>query len=87
LNFPNPFNPRTIIPITVIKKESFSINIYDSNGRLVNEIFNGTLNPGNFSYSWNGKNNNNIICAAGIYFCRIVKNNKIIHTKKMILLK
>ena len=86
-NYPNPFNPSTKIPLTVFKKEKISIAIYDSNGKLISEIYSGELSPGRFEFIWNGINQKNLKVTSGVYFCKIIQNGQFISSRKMILLK
>ena len=86
-NYPNPFNPSTKIPLTVLKKEKISIVIYDSNGEFINEIYSGELTPGRVEFIWNGINQENLKVTSGVYFCKIVQNGQFISSRKMILLK
>ena len=86
-NYPNPFNPSTKIPLTVLKKEKISIVIYDSNGEFINEIYSGELSPGRFEFIWNGNNQKKLKVTSGVYFCKIEQNGQFISSRKMILLK
>ena len=86
-NYPNPFNPNTTIPVKVSRSDYMHINIFDSNGKLVKKLFNGELSIGQYSFRWNGLNEHNILVGSGIYFCKIIKNNNILSSQKMVLLK
>ena len=85
-NYPNPFNPSTSIDFEVFESSNVSLNVYDLSGRLVKNLLSGNLNSGVYTIEWNGKNNNGISAAAGVYFYSISsKENTII--KKMSLIK
>ena len=85
-NYPNPFNPSTLIDFEVFESSNVSLNVYDLSGRLVKNLLSGNLNSGVYTIEWNGKNNNGISAAAGVYFYSISsKENTII--KKMSLIK
>ena len=86
-NYPNPFNPSTTIPVKVSQSDYIHINIFDSNGKLVKKLFNGELLIGQYSFRWNGLNEHNVLVGSGIYFCKIIKNNNILSSQKMVLLK
>ena len=49
-NYPNPFNPLTSIPVVVKNTGEVTVNIYDSNGAFVKEVFKGILNSGEFLF-------------------------------------
>ena len=86
-NYPNPFNPSTTILVKVLKSDYMQINIFDSNGKLVKKLFNGQLSTGQYSFRWNGSDKYNTMVSSGIYFCKVIKNNNILSSQKMVLLK
>lgn len=86
-NYPNPFNPTTNIPVAVNNAGEVLVNIYDSNGAFVKEVFKGILNPGEFSFQWDGINQNGNEMSSGLYFCKLILNDEIVASTKMILLK
>ena len=86
-NYPNPFNPSTTIPVKVSQSDYMQINIFDSNGKLVKNLFNGELLTGQYSFRWNGLDKYNTMVSSGIYFCKVIKNNNILSSQKMVLLK
>jgi uncharacterized repeat protein (TIGR01451 family)/TQXA domain-containing protein len=85
-NFPNPFNPSTIIRYALPSSEKVSIKIYDIIGREVKTLVNEEKNAGTYSVLWNGRNNEGITVSSGIYLYRIYAGNYI-ETKKMTLVK
>jgi hypothetical protein len=64
-NFPNPFNASTTISFYTPEPSEVEISIYDIDGRLVAQVFNGDVGEGNQSASWQAEG------SSGIYFCRI----------------
>ncbi|MDX1699928.1 MAG: T9SS type A sorting domain-containing protein, partial [Melioribacteraceae bacterium] len=84
-NYPNPFNPSTIIYYELPKSENIEIRIYDILGREVRTLFNNFHKAGTYTLEWNGRNDWNAPVAAGVYFCRLkTKDNFKVH--KMLLL-
>jgi hypothetical protein len=85
-NYPNPFNPRTTIELTLPGSgfEPVSIHIYDPNGRLVTTLFEGKLPGGTQSgLSWDGTDARGHALASGVYFVearigRALLNHKIV---------
>ena len=58
-NYPNPFNPTTIIWFKIPNNltNSFTeLAIYDVNGELMNTLVNEILPSGNYLVKWNGQN-------------------------------
>ena len=83
-NFPNPFNPTTIIEYRLPQKEIVTLKVYDILGReiksLINEMF---QNPGMHKIIFDGRN-----LSSGVYFYKLtIKGNSLTLCNKMILLK
>lgn len=62
-NYPNPFNPVTNLGIEINDQCDVSLNIVDTQGRFVEEIFSGRLERGRHTYRWDAS-----AYAGGIYF-------------------
>jgi hypothetical protein len=80
-NFPNPFNPSTIIRYQVPEEQRIIIKIYDALGKEIETLTDEIKHPGYYEVIWNGKNQ-----ASGIYFYRLISEGCTI-TKKMLLLR
>jgi hypothetical protein len=80
-NFPNPFNPSTIINYSVPKAGLVTIKVYDVLGKEVETLVNEKRSTGNYSVQFNGN-----YLSSGIYFYRMQSGN-FSETKKLILLK
>lgn len=85
-NFPNPFNPSTIIEYDINQDGQVKIDVFNIQGEKVNTLVNEHQAAGNHTISWDGVNQNGERLPSGIYFYRLnnVEQNEI---KKMILLK
>ena len=64
-NSPNPFRARTAISYSVPALSHVRLDVFDSAGRLVESLVNGTCEPGTHHAYWAPE-----APAAGIYFCR-----------------
>lgn len=80
-NFPNPFNPNTIIDYELPTDGFISLNIYDLNGRIISKLVDEVQTRGNHFVNFDGNN-----LASGIYFYQI-KFGDITQTRKMILVR
>jgi hypothetical protein len=80
-NYPNPFNPSTTIEFSLPKSEFVELKVYNIIGKEVMTVVLGKLNPGNHTYTFDGKN-----LASGIYYYQFVSGDYK-KVKKMILLK
>ena len=85
-NYPNPFNPETTINYSIPQLAWVSLSIFDVKGELVLNIFEGFINPGNYSVNWNGNNYRNQQMPTGIYFS-ILRSNENLVSHKLLLMK
>ncbi len=80
-NYPNPFNPRTIInyelPTTIIVE----LSIYNLVGQKVATLVSKTQSAGKYSVEWNGSGQ-----ASGVYYYEL-RTNDYRDVKKMVLMK
>jgi hypothetical protein len=68
--YPNPFNPRTIIPFELAARAEVEMKIFDAAGRLVRTLVERVYEQGRHAAVWDGKDNRGAAVASGIYFCR-----------------
>ncbi len=80
-NYPNPFNNSTQITFGIIKKGIYKLMVYDVTGKLVDELFNQSLEPGEYKTDFKAEK-----LSSGIYFYRL-ESDKALITKKFVLLK
>ena len=86
-NFPNPFNPTTVIRYELAGSAHVSLRVYDVRGALVRTLEDRNLPAGRYEVGWNGVDNRGSQVASGIYFYRLVSSEGIVLTRKMVLLK
>ncbi|MCB9357365.1 MAG: T9SS type A sorting domain-containing protein [Calditrichaeota bacterium] len=65
-NYPNPFNPTTNIRFTVADASEITISVYDVQGRLVADLFNGSMEAGVHEIAFNADG-----LTSGVYFTRM----------------
>lgn len=80
-NYPNPFNPVTLINYDVAKTAHIKIDVYDITGKQVNSLVNDVQSPGRYKVIFNAEK-----LSSGIYFYRF-KAGSYNRTKRMILIK
>jgi flagellar hook capping protein FlgD/MAM domain-containing protein meprin/A5/mu len=85
-NYPNPFNPTTMIKFGLHEDTKVAINVYNIKGEKVRTLVNGELEAAYHSILWNGKDDSGKTAASGVYFYKM-KAGKFVSTKKMILMK
>jgi hypothetical protein len=80
-NFPNPFNPTTVVRYDVPENSSVKLVVYDILGRQVRVLVNEPEVPGSYDVRFDGTN-----LASGVYIIRMTAGNYI-ETRKMLLTK
>ena len=81
-NFPNPFNPSTLINFQLGQLSSISLKIYDLRGHLIETLLDdGIRTAGLYEYTFNGSQ-----LASGIYFYELRVDGSRVN-KKMLLIK
>ncbi|MDR3609212.1 MAG: T9SS type A sorting domain-containing protein, partial [Ignavibacteriaceae bacterium] len=68
-NYPNPFNPSTVITYQIVNPGHVSIKVYNCLGKEIADLVNEEQNTGKYKVLFNVDN-----LASGIYFYRIVAN-------------
>ncbi|MDE3058557.1 MAG: T9SS type A sorting domain-containing protein, partial [Bacteroidota bacterium] len=85
-NFPNPFNPTTTIHYTLGHSSHVVLEIYNVLGQQVRRLVEADQPIGTYSAEWDGKNDNGITAASGVYFYRI-RTQKFSDVKRMVLIR
>ena len=85
-NYPNPFNPTTTIDYSLPSQSRVSIRIYNVLGQSIRTLVDETQSAGEYSVTWDGKNQAGEAVSTGLYFYRIQAGD-ITQTRKMLLLK
>ncbi len=80
-NFPNPFNPVTVISYQLSVNSFVTMKVFDVIGREVATLVNENLVAGNYDIAFNAAN-----LSSGVYFYRLTAGG-MVQTKKMILQK
>lgn len=83
-NYPNPFNPSTTISFDLQDNQTNPvIEILNIKGKIIKII--NCLNRN--EVEWNGTNNFGKHVSSGVYLYKLKSNNKVLISKKMLLLK
>ena len=80
-NFPNPFNPTTLISYKLPSTSNVSLKIYDVLGKEVTSLINEEQGPGTYDVEFNGSG-----LASGVYYFQL-QAGEYNSVKKMVLLK
>ena len=85
-NYPNPFNPSTQISFDIPKSEFISLRIFNLLGQDVETLTSKIMNPGRYTFEWDGKDFINNDVASGVYFYEL-RGESFISRKKMLLIR
>jgi subtilisin-like proprotein convertase family protein len=85
-NFPNPFNPQTVIGFAVPQAGPVKLAVFDLRGRLVTTLVDEAMTAGHHQAVWRGQDDRGQQVASGTYFYRLTAGGQTI-TDKMLLLK
>jgi hypothetical protein len=80
-NYPNPFNPSTMISFDLSHQNFVEVKIFDVLGREVETLVHDTMNAGHYTYLFNGSR-----YSSGIYFYQLTAGS-FVDVKKMMLAK
>ena len=85
-NYPNPFNPSTLIGYSLKNQDHVSLVIFNSKGQQISTLFNAVQDACLYNVVWNGRDDYSQTVSSGIYFYKL-KAGRFTSTKKMILMK
>jgi hypothetical protein len=85
-NYPNPFNPKTTIRFDLPTTAHVRLNVYDTSGRLVDTVLEGSRSAGSHEVIWSGRDRDGKDFPSGVYYYRLdAGTNSSI--RKMVLMK
>ncbi len=85
-NYPNPFNPETTIRYQIGKRSPVRLEIYNLVGQRVRTLVHTTLEAGSYAARWDGRNDEGVSAASGVYMYRL-RAGEFMATRKMLLIR
>jgi hypothetical protein len=79
--YPNPFNPSTVIRLQYAVGSNAVVNIYNTQGVLVDQLINGHIDAGDYELTWNASG-----MPSGVYVVTMVAGD-VIQSQKVVLMK
>ncbi len=70
-NYPNPFNPETMIRFNIPEKNRVTVTVYDLVGRKIKTLMDGLKQSGQHQTVWDGMDERGKAVASGIYFYEV----------------
>jgi len=91
-NYPNPFNPSTMIDVALPVQSRVSVRIYNTLGEQVAELASGVFDEGYHSFAWSSVTNAGAQVSSGVYYYKldafsVVDGQHFSVVKKMVLMK
>ena len=77
---------KTVIKVDVAEEGRLNVMIMTLDGNIITYLNRGNTKPGEYYYTWDGKNNNGAQVARGMYFVRVVGSG-IDETRKVMVVK
>jgi hypothetical protein len=97
-NYPNPFCKKTAIKFCVAYKTKVTLEIFDSEGKMIKKLLDEEKEAGTYEVSWNAESSSSGVSAKGrrldsssghaygVYFCQL-KAGSYVETRKMLMMK
>jgi hypothetical protein len=85
-NYPNPFNPETLISYTVPQQANVKLIIYNVLGQRIRTLVDRQITPGTHSVIWNGISDQGIPVSSGLYIMSMTSGTTNL-SQKMVLLR
>ncbi len=79
--YPNPFNPVTMVSMSIPVEMEVHVTIHDMLGREIAELANGVYSTGNYELHWDASYH-----ASGIYFVKMIAGGQT-NIQKLMLIK
>ncbi|MBI2505581.1 MAG: T9SS type A sorting domain-containing protein [Candidatus Latescibacteria bacterium] len=85
-NYPNPFNPETLIPFALDREGRVRVGIYNLSGQRVRLLVDQVRAPGQYAVRWDGRTQAGEKVASGVYIYRLEVGGRAL-SRRMSLLK
>lgn len=86
-NYPNPFNPSTIINFMLKSDSNIELSVYNLKGELVRTLAKDLYKSGYHDLNWNGKDSDQRTVTSGVYILKLSVDDKVGAVKNCIFLK
>ncbi|UCH11234.1 MAG: T9SS type A sorting domain-containing protein [Fidelibacterota bacterium] len=70
-NFPNPFNPTTLIRFSLPYTTEVHLAVYDLLGKEVATLYKGVRSAGEYTIKWGAETSGRRMLPSGLYLCRL----------------
>jgi hypothetical protein len=85
-NYPNPFNPTTVVNYSIDRATHVTLAVYDILGHRLVTLASGEQEPGTHAVEWDGRDDRGRSVASGVYFARL-ESDLVTSVRKMVLVR
>ncbi len=82
--WPNPFTEGTTFQLTMPSAGTIKIAVYDITGKLMQTLYDGFHEAGNYDIYWNGKDLDGNPVPPGVYVCTLFSDNTVVKSVKVV---
>jgi hypothetical protein len=86
-NFPNPFNPSTIITIMIPERCDISLKIFTILGQEITTLYKGPIEPGRHYFTWKAISSEGHYVPSGVYIYSLTTSQGYHFARKMVLIR
>jgi len=76
-NYPNPFNPETVIRYNLQESASVRLILFDMRGRPIRTLVDGYQGAGRYEVQWDGRDDKNQEVPSGTYIGRLISGESV----------
>ena len=84
---PNPFNPRTAIPLTLDREARVALRIHDMKGRRLRLLHDARLPSGEYAFEWDGRGASGVELPSGVYLAVASLDGTALPPRRLLLIK
>ncbi len=81
----NPFMEETGIHLELPTAVSVQVRVFDHSGRLIRQLYDGTMLPGHHRLAWDGRNGLGIRAASGAYLLHVRAGDQVTRRRVVLL--
>ncbi|MDZ7346757.1 MAG: carboxypeptidase regulatory-like domain-containing protein, partial [candidate division KSB1 bacterium] len=85
-NYPNPFNPETVIVFKVPNRSQVLLSVYNLSGKKVATLMNRPLEAGRYEIKWDGRDETGKPVSSGVYIYSLQVDG-LVKSGKMVLIR
>jgi hypothetical protein len=85
-NYPNPFNPSTLISFDLARNHSVQLHVFSLDGALLRTLVDGPRTAGQHAVNWDGRDTQGRVLPSGVYLYRLT-TEQMQQTRQMTMIR